>query len=433
MSLSDEKVRQLFQGFSKLGKEERLQRLIDLGALTPEDIAYLRQGGVSDTTLADKLIENVIGYFQLPLGVATNFCIDGRDYVIPMAVEETSIIAALSKTAKWIRQSGRITTSISGECILGQIQIAKVQNFERLSRSFSKNKIFLIEQVNAEVAANMVRRGGGVIDLQLRKLTRPDGGVMAVIHLTMNSCNAMGANIINQVLEYLKTPIEHLTGETVTMCILSNLNDQKLTTARVVIEAVDETLGTRLQEASLFAETDSYRAATHNKGVMNGIDPVLIATGNDWRAVEAGVHAYAARSGQYQAISRWRYDAGTLEGELTAPIVVGTVGGVTALHPTAKLCLRMMGIESAHELSRVIAAVGLVQNLGAIRALCTEGIIQGHMKLHLDNLLLVAGATEVEMPLLKARLQQWLTVHKRVSLTHACQLLTEIRQAPTVL
>ncbi|ETO92255.1 hydroxymethylglutaryl-CoA reductase, degradative [Legionella oakridgensis] len=419
---------QLFQGFSKLDREKRFQRLLELGALTVDDINFLRQGGIQDTSLADKLIENVIGYFQLPLGVATNFCIDGQDYIIPMAVEETSIIAALSKTAKWIRQSGEIQTRVEGDCILGQIQLANIRNFERLSAVFVENKQFLIEKANEDVAANMVKRGGGVVDMHLRRLPRPGGGDMAVIHLTMNSCNAMGANIINQVLEYLKAPIENLTGEQVSMCILSNLNDQKLTTATVTIRGVEPSLGERLQEASLFAETDPYRATTHNKGVMNGIDPVVIATGNDWRAVEAGIHAFAAPAGQYQAITRWRYEQGVLQGELTAPIIVGTVGGVTSLHPTAKMCLKMMGIESANQLSRVIAAVGLVQNLGALKALCTEGIIQGHMKLHLDNLLLVAGATDEEMPVLKERLQHWLTLNKRVSLNNACELLAEIRQ-----
>lgn len=419
----------LFQGFSKLNREERFQRLLELGALTPEDIKYLKDGGVKDTLLADKLIENVVGYFQLPLGVATNFCIDGRDYIIPLAVEETSIIAALSKTAKWIRQHGEIITQVDGEGIIGQIQLAKVSDFSKFSAIFFENKQFLLEKANEEVAVNMVRRGGGVVDLQLRHLLREDGNDMAVIHITMDTCDAMGANIINQVLEYLKTPLENLTGEQVTMCILSNLNDQKLTTAKVTIRNVEPELGERLQEASLFAEIDPYRAATHNKGVMNGIDPVLIATGNDWRAVEAGMHAYAARSGHYQAITRWRYNQGMLTGELTAPIIVGTVGGVTALHPTAKLCLRMMNIESANQLSRVLAAVGLVQNLGAIKALCTEGIIQGHMKLHIDNLLLGAGATDSEMPVLKERLQTWLTTNKRVSLTNAYELLTQIRQA----
>lgn len=418
---------ELFNGFSKLSREERFQRLLDLGAMTSEDVAFLTQGGIKELNLADKLIENVIGYFQLPLGVATNFNIDGRDYIIPLAVEETSIIAALSKSAKWIRQHGEITTRIEGDCILGQIQLAKVTNFSQLSHIFNENKQQLIDLANKDVAANMVKRGGGVMGLQLRQLKREDGQDMAVIHLTMNSCNAMGANIINQVLEYLKTPIEQLTGEEVTMCILSNLNDQKLTTAQVKIRNIDPVLGHKLQEASLFAEMDPYRAATHNKGVMNGIDPVLIATGNDWRAVEAGVHAYAARSGQYRAITRWRYQDETLIGELTAPIVVGTVGGVTSLHPTAKMCLRMMDIDCSNELSRVIAAVGLVQNLGAINALCTNGIIQGHMKLHIDNLLMVAGANESEIPVLKERLQNWLDINKRVSLNNAYDMLAELR------
>lgn len=417
----------LFQGFSKLTRQERFQRLLTLGALTTEDIAYLNRGGVDNLDLGDKLIENVIGYFQLPLGVATNFCIDGRDYVIPLAVEETSIVAALSKTAKWIRQHGHITTYVTGTYIIGQIQLAQVQDVSRFSAIFHENKAFFIEKANEDVAASMVRRGGGVSDLQLRQISRPDGGEMVVIHLLMNSCDAMGANIVNQVLEYLKTPIELLTGEQVTMCILSNLNDEKLTTARVQINNVDVELGERLQEASLFAQLDPYRAATHNKGVMNGIDPVLIATGNDWRAVEAGLHAYAARTGQYQAITRWQYHQGVLTGELTAPIIVGTVGGVTSLHPTANLCLRMMGIESANQLSRVVAAVGLVQNLGAIKALCTEGIIQGHMRLHIDNLTMVAGASLDEIPLLKIRLQDCLTANKRISSTHAQDFLREIR------
>ncbi len=419
---------ELFQGFSKLSREERFKRLFALGAITSEDITFLKNGGVKDLNLADKLIENVIGYFQIPLGVATNFNINGQDYVIPMAVEETSIIAALSKSAKWIRQHGEIQTWVQGDCILGQIQLAKVNDFQKFSQIFIENKQFLIQKANDDVAANMVKRGGGVIDLQLRHLKREDGKDMAVIHLTMNSCDAMGANIINQVLEYLKAPIEELTGEDVTMCILSNLNDQKVTTAQVIINDIDPILGQKLQEASLFAEMDPYRAATHNKGVMNGIDPVLIATGNDWRAVEAGVHAYAAREGRYQAITRWRYHDGKLTGQLTAPIIVGTIGGVTALHPTAKMCLRMMNIRSANELSQVIAAVGLVQNLGAIKALCTEGIIQGHMKLHIDNLLLAAGANENEMPELKERLQGWLDLHKRISLNNAHDLLAQIRQ-----
>lgn len=423
----------LGEGFSKLSREERFERLLAMGALSPEDISYLNRGGVHDLQLADKLIENSIGYFQLPLGVATNFRIDGRDYVIPMAVEETSIIAAVSKNAKWVRQHGEITTKVEGQCIIGQIQLARVKNIEQFTAIFELNRAVLIEQVNKDVAESMVKRGGGVVDMYLRTIERPDGDTMVVIHLTMNSCDAMGANIINQVLEFLKTPIETLTGEQVTMCILSNLNDKKLTTATVRIENVDPILGEKIQEASLFAEIDPYRAATHNKGIMNGIDPVVIATGNDWRAVEAGVHAYATRHGRYQAISQWRYDSGVLTGELTAPIIVGTVGGVTALHPSARLCLKMMDVSSANQLSRVIAAVGLIQNLGAIRALCTEGIIQGHMKLHIDNLLLSAGAVDAEIPLLKKRLVQWLSTHRRITVGKASELLAELRHAQNTL
>lgn len=419
-----------FEGFSKLTRKARFERLIELGALTTDDVHYLSEGGVQNLDLGDKLIENVIGYFQLPLGVATNFRIDGVDYAIPMAVEETSIIAALSKTAKWIRKQGRITTKSIGNAIIGQIQIPHVKDFKRLSEAFNESHLAWINEVNQAVASTMVERGGGVLDMSLRRLEHPEGGDMAVIHLGMNSCDAMGANIMNQVLEYLKHPIELVTGETVGICILSNLNDRKLASACVELENIDEALGERIEEASIFAETDPYRATTHNKGVMNGVDPILIATGNDWRAVEAGVHAYATRTGRYQAISTWRYDKATkvVKGELTAPLVAGTVGGVTALHPTARLCLNMMGITSAQHLSRILAAVGLVQNLGALNALCTEGIIQGHMKLHIDNLMLVAGAKDTEMPALKKHLKNWLTVHRRVSLKQATKFLAELRE-----
>lgn len=427
MSLK-ENANQLFNGFSKLTRKERFMRLCEMGALTKEDIDYLSNGGTHDIELADKLIENVIGYFQLPLGVATNVCIDNESYVIPMAVEETSIIAALSKTARWVSQQGNIRTKIDGECIIGQIQLTNVKNFDNFQKIILANKQWLIEKANEDVAANMVHRGGGVRDILIRNVKQESGVNMVVLHLTMNSCDAMGANIINQVLEYLKTPIENLTHEKVSICILSNLNDKKLTTAQITINNVEPELGESIQNASIFAETDPYRAATSNKGVMNGIDPVLIATGNDWRAVEAGVHAYATRNGHYQSITKWRYKEKVLTGEITVPIIVGIVGGVTAIHPTAQMCLRMMHIKSSNQLSRIIAAVGLLQNLGAIRALCTEGIIQGHMRLHIDNLLMVAGATDTEVPVLKKKLQKYLLIHKQISLNKACELLAKMRR-----
>lgn len=426
MSLNDS-ASQLFQGFSKLTRRERFERLIAMGALTAEDAKYLTSAITPPLELAEKFIENVIGYFPLPLGVATNFNIDGKDYVIPMAVEETSIIAALSKAAKWVRQHGHITTAIQGDTIIGQLQLAHVKDFENLNHKIALHKPFLIETANNSIATGLVKRGGGVRDITVRSIPRGDGDNMAVIHVFVDCCDAMGANILNQILEFLKTPVENITAETVTMCILSNLNDYKLTSATITLKDLPPDLALRLEEASIFAEQDPYRAATNNKGVLNGMDPILIATGNDWRAVEAGVHAYAARSGQYRSITTWRYDSGVLTGNITAPIIVGIVGGVTTLHPTAQLCLRMLNVASANELSRVIAAVGLMQNLAAIRALTTEGIIKGHMKLHLDNLSLSAGANEEEIPLLKSKLAQLLDYHKRVTLSHAIELLQELR------
>lgn len=421
----------IFKGFSKLSREERLKALMEVGVLHDSDVEYLAKGGLRDTSLGEKFIENVIGYFQLPLGVATNFRIDGQDYVIPMAVEETSIVAAVCKTAKWIRESGSITTEVVGVDIIGQIQCGKIKSFSDFEKQIIAQKNYLIEISNREVAFGLVRRGGGVRDIQVRRVPRGDGFDMAVVHVLMDPCDAMGANIMNQVCEFLKEPIEQFTGEKVTMCILSNLVDSKITRATVHISQIDPELAEKIEEASLFAQQDPYRAATNNKGVLNGIDPVLIATGNDWRAVEAGIHAYAARDGQYRSITRWfRDDQGGLTGIFEAPLIVGTVGGVTTLHPTAMMCMKMLGTTTANELSRVIAAVGLVQNLGALKALTTVGIIEGHMKLHTKNLALGAGAEEKEIPLVQKKLEEVLAVRKRISLSNAIDILKELRAQP---
>ncbi len=418
----------VFKGFSKLNREDRLRALLDTGLLQEADLNYLATGGLKDFSLGEKFIENVIGYFQLPLGVATNFRIDEKDYLIPMAVEETSIVAAASKTAKWVRENGFIFTEVIGNEIIGQIQFARVKNFEKFTDIITRNKKNLIDTVNAEVAFGLVRRGGGVKDIKIRSVPRPEGDLMGVVHILMDACDAMGANIINQVCEYLKGPLESLTGETVTMCILSNLVDSKITRATVTLKNVDPELAEKIQEASLFAQQDPYRAATNNKGVLNGIDPILIATGNDWRAVEAGIHAYAAKDGQYRSVTQWKRSGANLIGTFEAPLVVGTVGGVTTLHPTASMCLRLLNVTSANELSRVIAAVGLVQNLGALRALTTVGIIEGHMKLHIKNLSLGAGARENEIPELQRKLEEILFTRKRISLSHAVEVLKEIRE-----
>ncbi|MCE3010905.1 MAG: hydroxymethylglutaryl-CoA reductase, degradative [Proteobacteria bacterium] len=425
--MSDQNLQEAFKGFSKLSKEQRLDKLEQLGLLSKEDREFLVRGGLKDTSLGEKFIENVIGYFQIPMGVATNFRIDGKDYVIPMAVEETSIVAAASKTAKWVRENGSITTEVLGSEIIGQIQLAKVKDFKKFEALIHEKKKYFIELSNQEVAFGLVRRGGGVTEILVRELRREDGLCMAVLHVHMNPVDAMGANIINQVCEFLKSHIEDLTGEKVTMCILSNLVDTKITRAQVVIEKIESDLAEKIEEASYFAYLDPYRAATNNKGVLNGIDPILIATGNDWRAVEAGVHAYASRDGQYRSITRWKRDGKFLVGTLEAPLIVGTVGGVTTLHPAASLSMKMMDVHSANDLSRILAAVGLTQNLGALKALTTVGIIEGHMKLHIKNLTLGAGAEEKEIPFVVKKLEEILALKKRISLSNAIEVLKELR------
>lgn len=426
-SVDHQEIQKLFDGFSKLSRDERFQRLRKMGALNNEDVKFLKGGGLQGMDLAEKFIENVIGYFQLPMGVVSNLVIDGLPRVVPMAVEETSIIAAASKTAKWLRGKGKITTEVIGKNIIGQIQINRLKDAPNFKAKIEGARETMIASANEDVAAGLVRRGGGVKDIQVRFVDRGDGGQMGVIHVLADPCEAMGANIMNQVCEFLKQPIQELTGETVTMCILSNLVDTRLTRARIELKGLSEEKMDRIEEASLFAQQDPYRAATNNKGVLNGIDPILIATGNDWRAVEAGIHAYAARSGQYRSVTVWKREEDRLIGTFEAPLVLGVVGGVTKLHPTAQMALRMLKVESAEELSRICAAVGLVQNLGALRALTTVGIIEGHMKLHIKNLTLAAGANDKEIPIVQKRLEEILAMSKRITLSQAVDVLKDLR------
>ena len=417
------------KGFSKLERPERLQKLLELGFLSPEDVAFFQSSKTLPADMAEHFIENVLGYFQLPLGVATNFVVDGEELVIPMAVEETSIIAAASKTARWIQNHGQIETEVVGQEIIGQVQIAKLKNREQFEQVVREKAEAWVKELNEKVATGLVLRGGGARSIKARMLDRPDGGFMGVVHIYADPCDAMGANIMNQMCEYLKHPLQATTGESVTMCILSNLVDSKLTRAKITLKNIDPELAYKIQEASMFAELDPYRAATNNKGVLNGIDPILIATGNDWRAVEAGIHAYAARDGQYRSITRWRADGSTLIGVFEAPLIVGVVGGVTTLHPTAKMSLKMLKVKTAERLSRICASVGLTQNLGALRALTTVGIIEGHMKLHIRNLLLGAGAKEEEMELVQGKMEEILMQNRRISLSNAMEVLREHRRS----
>ena len=426
--MSKERFEELLTEFHRIPFEERQARLAKWCDLDPQELQILKGVNALPVETAEHFIENVVGVFPIPMGVATYFNIDGRDVFIPMAVEETSIIAAVSSTAKWLRKmNGKITTETRGNLIIGQIQIPRVGDVESAVQSLMARKIELIEQGNS-IVPGLVARGGGVRDLLFRCLPREDGtGSMLVIHVMCDPCDAMGANLINQVCEGLKPEIEAITHEKVGLCILSNLVDGKLAYAKVEIEGIDPEVGFGIQEATQFAKSDPYRAATHNKGVLNGIDPILIATGNDWRAVEAGIHAYAARSGSYQPVTDWKFDGKKLVGEFLAPLAVGTVGGVTMLHPTARLSLKIMGVQNADGLARIAAAAGLVQNLGALKALATVGIVKGHMRLHAANLAMAAGASEDELPRLKEELSFVLTREKRISLSRAKEILEVIR------
>jgi hydroxymethylglutaryl-CoA reductase len=424
-----ENKRHLTEGFHRLSRKERLERVQELCHLSEEEVSALSGESPLSFDVAEHLIENVVGYFSIPLGVATNFTIDGKDLLIPMAVEETSIIAAASATAKWVRREGSIQTYVKGNLIIGQVQLPSVKNVTYAKKILHENRELLMGLANACVPG-LVARGGGVRDIAVRELDRPGGdGTMLVLHVLCDPCDAMGANLINQVCEALKPRVEELTQERVGLCILSNLVDTKLVVAEVVIRNIDPELALGIEEAALFAQADPYRAATHNKGVLNGIDPILIATGNDWRAVEAGIHAYAARSGKYQPVTEWVRRGPDLVGRIEVPMAVGIAGGVTRIHPTAKVALKMLKVNQAEDLARVCAAVGLVQNLGALKALATVGIVKGHMQLHAANLAIAAGAEIHEVAQVRDRLAQVLKVEKNINLSRAREILQSLRVA----
>lgn len=371
---------------------------------------------------AEYMIENVVGLFSMPLGIATHFLINGRNHAIPMVVEETSIIAAASAAAKWVHRNNGFQTRSLGKLIIGQIQFPTLKNPDSFVLKIASHQKHLLELAN-QCASGLKSRGGGIKSLEIRKLDRPDGSTMAVVHILCDPCDAMGANLINQVCEALKPTLEKLTDERIGLCILSNLADQSLVEAKCEISDISEELGKAIEEAVLFANLDPYRAATHNKGVLNGIDAVLLATGNDWRAVEAGSHTYALTRQNTRSLTDWQYKEGKLYGRIQVPLSVGTVGGMTRIHPTARLCLKILGVHHSEELAQICAAVGLAQNLAALRALCSEGIVQGHMRLHLTNFAFAAGATPKEIKLIQSRLKD----ETRITFKRTQELLAEIR------
>ncbi len=392
-------------GFHRMTTADRLSAVAAFAGLDATATAVLRDGGL-DPHLADHMIENVVGTITIPVGVATNLRVDGRDVLVPMATEESSVVAAVCNAARQCYDSGGFVTSVSGTLMIAQVQLVGVSDPENA-------RLRILERRDAIAAAcdacdpTLVRLGGGFRDLEVRVIpTR--GGPMVVTHLIVDTRDAMGANAVNTMAETLAPSIEAWTGGRVLLRILSNLADRRLARARAVwpLAAIGgEGVRDGMLSAYHFAEADPYRAATHNKGIMNGVSAVVLATGNDTRAVEAGAHAYAARTGRYTSLTTWEATAeGDLAGTIEMPLPVGLVGGATKVHPTARACLGILGVTTAADLARIIAAVGLAQNFGAMKALATTGIQAGHMALHANNVAIAAGATGHEVACLAARL-----------------------------
>ncbi|MCC7206919.1 MAG: hydroxymethylglutaryl-CoA reductase, degradative [Anaerolineae bacterium] len=388
-------------GFYQRSLPERAALIAQWAGLDPDEQGALI--GITGLTpvQADHMIENVIGVYALPLGIATNFQINGRDYLIPMVIEEPSVVAACSFAARLVRDSGGFTVASDEPIMIGQMQVMGVENVYAAAGKVWEMREELLNRANMTDPV-IARFGGGARDLELRPLLDTPAGPMLVIHLLYDVRDAMGANTINTACEKLAPMIEAATGGRLVLRILSNLADRRKVRATCTLaphvmktETMSgEQVVEAIEQAWAFAEADPYRAATHNKGAMNGMDAVCIATGNDWRALEAGVHAYAARGGRYRSVTRWQRDAqGNLRGEIEAPVAVGIVGGATRVHPAAKVALKILGVKTARELAEVMGAVGLAQNLAAIRALATEGIQRGHMGLHARQLAIAAGAS----------------------------------------
>ena len=390
-----------FPNFYRLSIKDRVKAVYKRGLISKEDyLALKNQQQQLDLHSADKMIENVIGVMGLPIGLGLNFLINGKDYVIPLAVEEPSIVAALSSAAKIVRNHGGFKAESGDPILTGQIQVVNINNLEKARSEIMSRKEEILNLANS-FHPRMVARGGGAVDLNVK--TYPMSSFeqdMLIIDLHVDTRDAMGANLVNGMCEGIASLIESITEGEVFLRILSNLSDKALASASVIIpkdalETADYT-GERVRDgiviASDFAHADPYRASTHNKGIMNGIDAVALATGNDWRAIEAGAHAYAARHGRYSALSKWSIDSkGNLVGKIEMPIKVGTVGGPMESNPAVALNLRILNVESAMELARVMAAVGLAQNFSALKALVTEGIQKGHMTLHARSVVKAAG------------------------------------------
>jgi hydroxymethylglutaryl-CoA reductase len=414
-------------GFHRMTIPDRLAAVADFAGLDAAARAQLAAASNLDEHVADHMIENVVASIAIPVGVATNLRIDGEEVLVPMATEESSVVAAVCNSARQCYEAGGFTTSVSGTLMIAQVQLVEVPDPEHA-------RLAILEK-RGEIAAicdgcdpMLVKLGGGFRDLEVRVIASK-GGPMVITHLIVDTRDAMGANTVNTMAETLAPSIARWTGGRVLLRILSNLADRRLARARAVwpVEAIGgEAVRDGMVAAYHFAEADPYRAATHNKGIMNGVSAVVLATGNDTRAVEAGAHAYAARHGRYSSLSTWEVTAdGSLAGTLELPLPVGLVGGATKVHPTAQACLKILGVTSAERLARIMAAVGLAQNFGALKALATVGIQQGHMALHANNVAMVAGAVGEEV----AKLAEILIARRQVRQDVAVEELARLRGA----
>lgn len=422
---------QSFDKFYKKTLEERQAILAEYANLNEEEQAFLASTGALSFDKANHMIENTVGIYSLPLGLGMNMLLNDKKYIVPMAMEEPSVVAAQSSGAKLIAQNGGITSTATDRKMIGQIELITVPDVEAAEEKVIANREKLIAIAN-NAHPSLLKRGGGAVDLQVRITKTASGETLFIIHLLVDTQEAMGANMVNTMVETLAPELEILTGGVANMRILSNLVDDATATATCRLSP--ESLATKTQSgewvrdriiaAYEFADADIYRAATHNKGIMNGIDAVIMAFGNDWRAVEAASHAYTARTGSYKPMSKWSKDAdGYLIGELTLPMPVAFVGGSIAIHPIASLSKKIARVESAKELAMLVCAVGLTQNLAALKALVTEGIQRGHMSLQAKSLAMTAGAEANEIE----QVAQFLQETKQLNVMAAKKYIAELR------
>ncbi len=389
-------------GFHKLTLHERLEHIARTHGLSAEEIAVLHSAGPLPLSTANSMIENAVGTFSLPLGLGLNLQVNGRDYLVPMAVEEPSVVAAVSFAAKIVREAGGFDADADDSLMVGQVQVTGYGDPTEAMAKILDHREQILALANS-FHPSMQRRGGGAKEVEVRVLPAPEGArgePLLIVHLLIDTQEAMGANLINTMAEGVAPFIEQLTGGRVYLRILSNLSDRRLAraTCRIPVRALADfdmdgrDIADGIHQASRFAMADPYRAATHNKGVMNGIDAVAIACGQDWRAIEAGAHAYAARSGQYRPLSQWTLEDSTLVGRIELPLAVGLVGGTMKIHPGVQVGLKLLSCSSVREMAQVFAAVGLAQNFAALRALGSVGIQKGHMALHARCVAVTAGA-----------------------------------------